>query len=315
MFQAIPTDLLSVNSKSDDPRLWGQVKSQMPSASTAFCLGGYPDDEGIQLNGGRTGAKDAPDQIRRIFYRMTPPLFSSGERTQICDFGNLQNSGSLLDRHQSVRNQVLKVLNQNLPWVGLGGGHDYGFPDGAGFCDSLKSSSHKPLVINFDAHFDVRPMDKGPHSGTPFYRLLSEFPDLELYQIGMQSQCNAKAHYDWCRERSVKVLSFDELEASAESFVSVILRFLEPILVRPRPVFISLDIDAFSSAYAMGCSQSWSSGFTPRDLFPVLQTLFRRMDVKVLGIYEVSPPLDQDNRTSKLAAQVLHHFYASRISS
>jgi len=315
MFQPIPKDLLNINSRPEDPRLWSLLQDQAPNTQTAFCLGGYPDDEGIQLNGGRIGANEAPNQIRKFFYRMTPPLLTEGSKLKICDFGNLTHSGSLLDRHQLVRDQVLNVLKQGFPWLGLGGGHDYGFADGAGFCDFLKSSDHKPLVINFDAHLDVRPSDKSPHSGTPFHRLLSEFPETELYQIGIQSQCNAKAHYQWCKERNVKILSFSELESSGESFTSVILRFLEPVLIRPRPVYLSLDIDAFSSAYAMGCSQSWASGFTPRDLFPVLQTLFRRMDVKVLGIYEVSPPLDQDDRTSKLAAQILHHFYASRISS
>jgi formiminoglutamase len=33
---------------------------------------GYPDDEGIFLNGGRPGAHKAPEQIRKFFYKMTP---------------------------------------------------------------------------------------------------------------------------------------------------------------------------------------------------------------------------------------------------
>lgn len=38
---------------------------------------GYPDDEGIQNNKGRAGAKDAPKCIRENFYKMTPHLFKN----------------------------------------------------------------------------------------------------------------------------------------------------------------------------------------------------------------------------------------------
>ena len=40
----------------------------------AFCILGYPDDEGIKLNGGRTGAALAPTAIRQFLYKMTPGL-------------------------------------------------------------------------------------------------------------------------------------------------------------------------------------------------------------------------------------------------
>ena len=86
-----------------------------------------------------------------------------------------------------------------------------------------------------------------------------------------------------------------------------ILDYLAEAIIKPRPTFISVDIDCFSTAFAMGCSQAWPTGFSPQDLFPVLNILYRRLNVQALGIYEVSPPLDQDERTVKLAAQLVHH--------
>src|SRR5258707_417639 len=55
--------------------------------SPGFVIAGYPDDDGIQLNGGRKGAKDGPDAIRKYFYRMTPAV-SSKSRPALIDIGN-----------------------------------------------------------------------------------------------------------------------------------------------------------------------------------------------------------------------------------
>jgi len=77
-------------------------------------------------------------------------------------------------------------------------------------------------------------------------------------------------------------------------------------ILRPRPVFLSIDIDGFSNAVAPGASQSWATGFLPKDFFQVFNLLRLRLDVRLLGIYEVSPPLDLDAQTAKLAAQIMH---------
>ncbi|MEK7355711.1 MAG: arginase family protein, partial [Bdellovibrionota bacterium] len=62
------------------------------------------------------------------------------------------------------------------------------------------------------------------------------------------------------------------------------------------------------SAVAPGCSQSWATGLMPREFFATFELIVTRLDVRALGLYEVSPPLDQDDRTSKLAAQIAHHY-------
>ncbi len=85
-------------------------------------------------------------------------------------------------------------------------------------------------------------------------------------------------------------------------------QFSEILVQSNRPTFVSVDIDCFSSSYAMGCSQAWPTGFIPNELLPFLNLLYSRLDVQALGIYEVSPPLDQDEQTVKLASQIIHQF-------
>lgn len=274
----------------------------------SFIVGGYPDDEGIHINGGRPGAAKAPDTIRKHLYRMTAPAWKKKE-CAVFDTGNLENSGPLKDRHELGRERSCEAMRQGHHWVGLGGGHDYGYSDGAGFLDAHGNlGKYKPLIINFDAHLDVRDTSQGLSSGTPFYRLLTDFPEgtFEFVEIGIQSHCNSAYHYSWSLQKNAKVISLDNILTG--ELVPAVLDRLAESLVHPRPTFLSVDMDAFSSAYAPGCSQSWPTGLEPNSFFVLLDILLKRLDVRAVGIYETSPPLDVDDRTSKLAAQIVHRF-------
>ncbi len=309
-----PTDESLFFSRDDsaDPRLGELSKvavlSELPKANgNAFVLAGYPDDAGIKINGGRLGAAQAPDVIRKYLYKMTPSYLASESLDSLHDLGNLNLDAELEARHKIARETAHSAMKQGYKWISLGGGHDYGYSDASAFCETYSSTS-KPLVINFDAHLDVRPIDKGLSSGTPFFRLLTEFKDIDFIELGIQGQCNSKTHVDWLRERGGQILSMEEIRAASETFAITTLKFLEPYLLKKRPTFISVDIDAFSSSDAPGCSQSWATGFRAEEFFDVFQVLLKRLDVRALSIYEVSPPLDQDDRTSKLAALIAHRY-------
>jgi formiminoglutamase len=303
-----PVEKFFTKNDPEDPRLGDYAKSLSENSqskdlqldSDSIVIVGYPDDEGIANNGGRIGAKEAPQKIREFFYKMTPHLLKS-HTPKIIDAGDLKLESSLEERHQHAQSNLENIL-RHARAITLGGGHDYGYPDGAAF---LEVFTEKPLIINFDAHLDVRPHKDKITSGTPFYRLLTKYTDFDFAEIGIQSQCNSRHHLKWAQEHNAKVLSFDEIQYSGESQSAVILRFLEPFMLKKRACFISIDIDGCSSAYAPGCSQSFATGFDPANFFTVFNVLCERLDVKLLGIYEVSPPLDPDNRTSKLAAQII----------
>lgn len=303
-------DLFFKSQKTGDPR-FGEISRSLlgnePKAGQ-YVIGGYPDDEGIGLNSGRKGAALGPDAIRSRFYKTAATEFHSN--CEIVDVGNIDTQLPLADRHETAKAQVANCLKLGSRWIGLGGGHDYGYPDGAGFLLANANSKLKPLILNFDAHLDVRPMDKGLSSGTPFFRLLTEdgLPEFDFYEIGIQRQCNSQSHIEWVKNKGAQVLFLEDMMMEGADYKTAILNHLSEVLVKKRPTYLSVDIDCFSTAYAMGCSQAWPTGFAPGDLFPVFNILFQRLDVQCLGIYEVSPPLDQDERTVKLASQIIHQF-------
>lgn len=304
-FEPCSKDLFFKSTKAGDLRLGQYVNSSSSAEGPTYLIAGYPDDEGIQINGGRLGAKNAPDVIRKYFYKTTPTDSEPGYNLN--DLGNLKTTGALSERHEFVKKQITEQLKKNCVWIGLGGGHDYGYPDGAGFLQSCKDQKYKPLVINFDAHLDVRSTEQGLSSGTPFYRLLTDasLPAFDFVEVGLQRQCNSPAHIDWLKQKTPHLYFLDELLIEG-NWAQTLFAKLAPLLLQKRPTYVSVDIDAFTSAIAPGCSQSWATGLDANNFLVLLGLLKKRLDIRCLGIYEVSPPLDSDDRTSKWAAQILH---------
>lgn len=311
MFEPVNIEDLNLKTTKSDTRLLSYLSNTIENSH--FVIAGYPDDEGIKNNGGRPGARLAPNLIREFLFKMTPPAFNpTTSLINIYDMGNLKLDQELGLRHESAITDLTQVLLQNKSLISFGGGHDYGYVDGQSFLNFCHKTKLSPLVINFDAHLDVRPMDKGITSGTPFFRLLSE-QKFDFFEIGLQEQCNSKAHLKWLTENGGKYLSLNELysqntEQSAfinfEKFENLFSKIKNP----KRPCYVSVDIDAFSNAFAPGCSQSFATGLEPHGFFKMFNYLLQNFEVKVLGLYEVSPPLDFDNHTSKLASLIAYKY-------
>jgi formiminoglutamase len=309
----IPTlpSLFFTKNDSEDPRLGDHFKSKAFAPDSLqendYVIVGYPDDEGIKLNSGRPGASEAPKLIRQFLYKMSWPN-SNKQSTQYLDFGDLENKSLLELKHQSAREITSKLHQKKTKVISFGGGHDYGFSDASAFVENYLDSGEKPVVINFDAHLDVRPTTLGFNSGTPFYRLLNEYSEqIELIEIGLQPQCNSFKHREWALSKKAHLFDLKNLQCEKK----MMRLFDEPVFkkIKPTtPVFISFDIDCITSSEAGGCSQSWVTGLKTQDCLHFLASLYNKSNCRGLGIYEVSPVLDLDFRTSKTAALIAYHF-------
>jgi formiminoglutamase len=303
LFSPVDSTLFFSRNDPQDPRL-GELIKPSPEGPGVAVLG-YPDDEGIRLNGGRLGAKEGPNAIRQWLYRMTPhpqiklkPFF---------DLGNLKFESALEHRHKDVAAEVEDLLGKNHQVLSFGGGNDYAYADGLGFLKSL-NKGERPVIVNIDAHLDVRNLERGLTSGTPFFRLLESEFKFDFFEIGIQTQCNSKAHWDYVEKKGGKIITIEEILSAGRSMTETVSAQLGDLLLKRRPAFVAIDMDAFAYPFAEGTSASWPLGILPHDFYPLLQLLLKRWDVRVLGLYEVSPPLEKGSATSKLAAQWAHMF-------
>lgn len=316
MFLPIPTELFFTKNDVNDARLGDIFKNAVDQSSVDdFLIFGYPDDDGIKFNGGRAGAALAPNMIRQFLYKMAVPetyyKSSKLKSSKYLDYGNLEINGDLFLRHEKSKQTLMTAYQRKTKIITFGGGHDYGYADGAAFIKTHStqnnSSSVKPLIINFDAHLDVRPTTQSLNSGTPFYRLLTEFKNqFNLLEIGLQPQCNSVQHWHWAVEQGAECISLTDIEKTNWTAVwqNKLIQQLQPT----TPVFISFDIDALTAAEAGGCSQAWATGLKTAECLSFLSQLYHKSNVRGFGIYEVSPPLDRDFQTSKTAALLAYNF-------
>lgn len=286
-----------------DPRL-GDLVAESLDGKEGVTILGYPDDEGIRLNRGREGAAAGPREIRNWLYRMTP--HPKRHLKPFCDGGDLNITGDLAARHETVATEVARLLKSGSKVLSFGGGNDWAYADGIAF---LRECGHtRPLVINIDAHLDVRPSEQSLNSGTPFYRLLESGLPFDFVEFGIQTHCNSKAHWEYVQSQGGRILTIDEYLDSGLSLLEFTARELGDWMLKRRPCFLALDIDAFALPLASGSSAAWPLGLMPQEFWPLYLMWLQRLDVRVTGIYEVSPPLDVASATAKWAAQLAHGF-------
>lgn len=289
-----------------DPRL-GDLATSCTSVESLkpVSIMGYPDDEGISLNGGRPGAKEGPTSIRKALYKMTP---STSRGVEISDLGDVKLNSDLNSRHQQASELALGVLKHNSRLVTLGGGHDYGFPDLDAFCRDSLERKKKPFIINFDAHLDARPNHRSNNSGTSFYRLLEKYgKQVDFFEVGIQDWCNSLNHREWVKKQGGRIFSLKDFLESRLRFLDFMKKHVLARITKKHALAASVDIDFFSSSIAPGASQAFPVG-VPASEFLVFWSYFLKRQPRFLGIYEVSPPLDLDSMTSKWAAILIHQF-------
>ncbi len=280
-------------SPTDDPRLENHWKwrsaADLPKAShkNSIAIVSYPDDEGVRLNNGRPGANEGPARILYFLGRMvktsaTPEIVIVGDR-----FTQLR----VRERHDAAEATVTRCFEKGYRVLTWGGGHDYGYPDGAAFLRTFPRGK----ILNVDAHLDVRPViDEKLNSGTAFSRLIEKFGGKKICAWGPQRHCNSEAQWNWAAKQKMKILNYQK-----------------PLPQMNGTVGLSICLDAFAGI--RGVSAPAILGLSVEQSFDLLKKIGIRSPW--LGIYECAPRYDPQNEDSaRLAALLSFHFiHASQL--
>ena len=275
------------------------ITSENLDKTTDIGIIGYACDEGVRRNQGRIGAKNGPKEIRKQLGKI-PTHFKN---KKITDFGNITcKNNHLEDCQDALSKSISKIIeNKTLP-IAIGGGHDIAFANFNGIQKALKNKAKQNIgIINFDAHFDLRPVENLPNSGTPFHQILSENKNANYFVIGIQEQANTKELFEIASANKVGFVTNFE----CEKFSEVLQKQLHQFINKVDYLYITIDLDGFSSAYAPGVSAASSLGFSPFFMFSVLSFLLKSKKVISVDIAELNPKFDIDHSTSKLAAKLI----------
>lgn len=300
-----------------DPRLGERVLHHREeisrlSSSTGetFVIAGFPDDRGVRINLGRPGAAKGPDSIRKFLYRF--PTHATKRVFHYVDQGNLILRPSIRDTHGIAQTEVRALHDKGWTPIILGGGHDYAFPTFAGAASSSKKIWG---LINVDPHLDLRPDDQSePNSGTAFRRCIESglLAANHLVEFGVRRNRNSEAHWTFAEESRVRLVPWEGMR-STEAAVAAFKRTLDGLDHSCDQIGLSLDMD--SCFEAEGTSAAPVLGFSADALAQFGEIAGRNLKVRYLEIAEVAPDLDPTERSSRIAAEIIHAFIDARIET
>ncbi len=262
---------------------------------------GYMCDEGVRRNQGRVGTNEAPMFIREKLAKI--PVHY--ENKKVLDIGDIACVDGNVEGCQAMLGEtVYRLLYKGAFPVVLGGGHDVAFGHFTGIAKFAKEQQKTKVgIINLDAHFDLRPVEGKRNSGTPFNQILNEFNgdlDVRYLAVGIQQQSNTKELFTIADQLGVDYILNEDCEdwRAVEEKLKVFSKGLDYI-------YLSIDIDAFSVAYAPGVSAPSPFGLTP--LFAQKVIGFLKATNKLISgdVAEMNPEYDRDGQTASLAARLV----------
>lgn len=292
-------------------RRWHQVirlidlNDAVAELGHSFVLLGFACDEGVRRNQGRMGAARGPECIRAVLRNLPVhhlpqvTLYDAGDIT--CEDGNLEAAQEQLAEAVSI---ILK--RKGFPVV-LGGGHEVTYGHFKGI-RKAGSSNDTTGIINFDAHFDLRePGGDGGNSGTGLYQILKD-PERQDHAVaylpvGIRRISNTRKLFQTAAALKVHFIEADAVYAgNLEQVQKIIQEFLD----RVGRLYLTIDLDVFAAPFAPGVSAPAFNGISPGYCF---QQLFRQIcrSGKLISfdIAELNPEHDLDQRTAKLAADLI----------
>jgi agmatinase len=263
---------------------------------------------GIPYDGGatyRSGPRFGPRNVRAQSCMIRPwnPVLNVDpfSRWRVGDYGDLSvNPLSLDDTFARITSQLNDVLGAGARALCVGGDHSILLP--------ILRSVHKkfgPVALaQFDAHNDTWGGYFGsPHShGTPVRRAVEEGLLLQghVLQVGLRGQVYSKDDFTFGRKHKFSVVTAEEFHRGGLAPVEKILKRF-----RGKPVYFTLDIDVVDPAFAPGTGTPQVGGLSSFQILELVRCL-RGQNLVGGDLVEVSPPYDNGEITSLLAANLLY---------
>lgn len=293
--------------KGDTRRLHQIVRLEPAGygAGDAVLLG-FASDAGVRRNHGRPGAVKGPESIRRMMANLP-----AHDLERFWDAGDVTCEGDALEAAQQAQAlKVAAVLNAGARPVILGGGHEVAWSSFQGLAAHVKEEGGAPpriLIVNLDAHFDLRTSRPGS-SGTPFDQILEYGREhglpIRYACLGVSPLGNTKGLYD--HARALGVVYAEDMDMQ-ERHLSERLRQIERLLAEADLVYLTIDLDVLPAAVAPGVSAPAPLGVPLSVVEACLLAVKRSGKLRLADIAEMNPDHDIDHHTARAAARLAWH--------
>lgn len=285
---------------------WHQkIQPWTQQAVAGTVLLGFAVDEGVRRNEGRVGAAAGPAAIRSILRNM--PCHHEGP---LWDAGDVQcstNEGShdLESAQQELAKRLVQIMASGGKPIVLGGGHEVAWGSFLGL-EKRWQPDESLLVINFDAHFDLRATDPG-NSGTCFFQMERHCRavgrTMQYAAVGISRFANTRGLFD--RAAQLQVTSVLDEELQTESQLATVKTRLAGLLASHDRVYLTICLDVLPAAVAPGVSAPAGLGVPLAMVEPLVDLIANSGKLLLADIAELNPTFDRDHQTARVAARLV----------
>ena len=225
------------------------------------------------------------------------------------DAGDVECSDGDLEAAQArLADRIAGLLGRNVRPIVLGGGHEIAYGSFLGLATHLgdRLASTNVLVVNFDAHFDLRLAPRS-NSGTPFRQIAdlcaARGAAFRYLCFGISELGNTTALFN--RAHALGVVFRRDEEMRSANFASL-QDTLGRSLASAEKVYLSIDLDVLQAAVAPGVSAPAARGITLEILEDLVDSVLSSGKLALADIAELNPTLDRDNQTARVAARLAY---------
>ena len=120
--------------------------------------------------------------------------------------------------------------------------------------------------------------------------------------LGIQPCSNTQSLFEIAHDWNVNYLTAEQMNRESHAWqVGFVNKFLE----HHDYVYLTICLDVFAECYAPGVSAPQALGLNPWQSLPLLKYIVQTGKVVSIDIAELSPPLDPEQKTSRLAAVII----------
>jgi formiminoglutamase len=249
---------------------------------------GVEDDKNAFIK----GSSNAPDAVRSKLYQ----LASINRKTKIIDLGNLKVTENSNDTYFALRDIITELNEKSVVALIIGGSQD--------LCHGIDMAlDQKNTIYNYltlDARLDLGFKEKSISSRNYLDTLLqNKNPRYFNYtNLGHQTY--------FTPDRIKDMIDKKGFESLRLGFVRSNLSTVEPQIRDAN--FVSIDMSCVRQSDAPGVTLPSPNGFYGQEICQLARYAGAAPDLKVFGIFELSPLNDINDHSVHLAAQTIWYF-------
>jgi formiminoglutamase len=165
----------------------------------------------------------------------------------------------------------------------------------------LGGSFEEVGLITLDAHFDMRPLDRGLSNGNPVRALIEDgLPGANIAQVGLASFANSRAMHEGAIAAGNLVVTIGDVRK--DGIARAIAHALDHV-AHCDAIVVDCDIDVIDRAQFPAAPGGRPGGMAVHDFFWAVRRLASDPRVRMIDLTEWDPPLDATDLSALTAAR------------